>query len=303
MANKKLAEFKVGLFVFIAALIVILTIFWAKGFTVNVSQQEYSVYFSKVSGINEGDQVSVNGVRSGKIDKISLEGDSVKLTFSMDKSIKIRKDYNIYIAATELTGGKVLYIEPGKSSEEVNPDIALRGNPGVDFGSLMNSFGDITKQVEDLLGEFRKSTDNLNSVLANVNEIVGDGGLKSNIRQTLSNLSVSSANLNSLVSDSRNGINRITSKLESTVGNVDVAIGDNSRELKNTLLEIQSLTTNIDTLTTNLNLIVSDIQNKDKGVGKFLTDDEFYNNINKTLREIETLTKDIRKKGIKLNLF
>lgn len=303
MADKKFSEFKVGLFVLIAVLVVFLTVFWAKGFSVNLSQQEYRVYFSKVSGLNEGDQVSVNGVRKGKIDKIELEGDSVKIQFNIDKSIKLRKDYDIYVAATELTGGKVLYIEPGKSTIDVNPDEPLHGNPGADFASLMNSFSEITTDIKSLIGEFKTSTDNLNKVILNVNEIVGDDNLKGNIRTTLSNLAVSSRNLNSLVDDSRSGINRITTKLGTTVDNVDLAIGDNSKDLKNTLMEIQSLTNTVDTLVYNLNVVVTDIQDKDKGIGKFLTDDKFFNNINATLSEIEKLTKNIRKNGIKLNLF
>lgn len=303
MPNKKFAEFKVGLFVLIAALIVILTIFWAKGFTVNLTEQDYSVYFERISGLNEGDQVSVNGVRKGKIDKILLEGDSVLIKFSMDNTIKLKDDYKIYVAATELTGGKVLYIEPGKTGSEINPDIALHGEPGADFGSLMNSFGEITDQVKTLIGEFKKSTDNLNTVISNVNEIVGDNGLKSNIRTTLSNLAVSSANLNNLVSDSRAGINNITSKLGKTADNVDIMIGDNGKELKNTLSNIQSLTLTVDTLVSNLNLVVSDLSNKDKGIGKFISDDKFFDNINKTLTEIELLTKKIRKDGVKINLF
>ena len=213
MPNKKFAEFKVGLFVFTAVLIVLLTIFWAKGFTVGLSEQEYEVYFQKVSGINEGDQVSVNGVRKGKIDKIELAGDSVRIKFNIDKNIKLRKDYDISIAATELTGGKVLYIEPGKSSEEINPDQPLQGTPGADFSTLMNSVQDITASAKDLIGEFKKSSENLNKVMANVNEIVGDEQLKGSIRMTMSNLSASSQNLNSLVSESRSGINGLTSRL------------------------------------------------------------------------------------------
>ncbi len=303
MASNKFGEFKVGLFVLIATLIVLITIFWAKGFSANMELQEYTVFFPKVSGLNEGDMVSVNGVRKGKIDKIELVGDSVMIKFSIDKSIKIKKDYDIYVAATELTGGKVLYLEPGKSTEQINSDLPLRGNSGADFASLLKSFDDITKDVKSLLGDFKTSADNLNKVILNVNDIVGDGNLKSNLKTTLSNLAVSSSNLNSLVNDSRNGINRITTSLESTVGNVDVAVGDNSRELKNTLQEIQTLTTSVDTLVSNLNIVVSEIQNKDKGIGKFLTDDQFFNNMNKTLSEIEKLTKNIRTKGIKLNIF
>lgn len=303
MENKKFAEFKVGLFVFVAILVVFLTLFWVKGFSVSLTEQSYEVYFEKVSGINEGDQVSVNGVRKGKIDKIELAGDSVRIRFNLDKTIKLRNDYNIYIAATELTGGKVLYIEPGKSSVEVAPEQALHGTPGADFSTLMNSVQDITDNVKTLLGEFKKSNDNLNNVLANVNDIVGDANMKSNLKTTLSNLSLSSQNLNQLVSESRNGISGLTSRLGKTVDNVDIVIGDNSKELKNTLNEIQTLTTTVDTLVSNLNLVVLDINNKNKGIGKFISDDKFFDKMNNTLSEIEKLTKNIRTKGVKLNIF
>ncbi|MBK7157349.1 MAG: MCE family protein [Ignavibacteria bacterium] len=303
MENKKFAEFKVGLFVFVAILVVFLTLFWVKGFSISLTEQSYEVYFEKVSGINEGDQVSVNGVRKGKIDKIELAGDSVRIRFNLDKTIKLRNDYNIYIAATELTGGKVLYVEPGKSSVEVAPEQALHGTPGADFSTLMNSVQDITDNVKTLLGEFKKSNDNLNNVLANVNDIVGDANMKSNLKTTLSNLSLSSQNLNQLVSESRNGISGLTSRLGKTVDNVDIVIGDNSKELKNTLNEIQTLTTTVDTLVSNLNLVVMDINNKNKGIGKFISDDKFFDKMNNTLSEIEKLTKNIRTKGVKLNIF
>lgn len=303
MAKKNFDEFKVGLFVFIAVLVVLLSIFWAKGFSVGLDMQEYSVYFPKVSGINEGDMVSVNGVRKGKIDKIELTGDSVKVMFSIEKNIKLKKDYDIYVAATELTGGKVLYIEPGKSTADVDPSQPLRGNPGADFASLMNSFADITTDVKSLIGEFKKSTENLNSVILNVNDIVGDGNLKGNIRTTMSNLATSSQNLNLLLTDSKNGLNRITSKLENTVGNVDNVVTENGTELKNTLQDIQTLTTSVDTLVSNLNTVVGHFKDKESGIGKFLTDDKFFDNMNETLVQIEKLSKNIRKNGIKLNIF
>lgn len=303
MENKNFAEFKVGLFVSIAVLIVLLTIIWTKGCAVATKEQAYVVYFEKVSGINEGDQVAVNGVRKGKIDKLELTGDSVKISFSIDKEIKIRKDYNIYVAATELTGGKVLYVEPGKSTAEVSPEESLHGSTSADFSSIMNSVQDITVNVKDLLGEFKKSADNLNNVLANVNAIVGDENLKGNIKSTMSNLSATSQNLNQLVNESRNGINGLTSKLGNTVDNVDLVIGDNSKELKNTFSEIQNLTSTVDTLVYNLNTVVTEINNKEKGIGKFITDDRFFDNLNKTLEELEKLTKKIRKDGVKINLF
>ncbi len=303
MKNTTVSDFKVGLFVFIAIIVFLFTLFYTKGLSVSMSLKEYVVYFPKVSGINEGDGVNVNGVKRGEIKKIELDGDSVKITFKIGKEIKIRKDYDIYVAATELTGGKVLYIEPGKSSEVVPDGQSLHGEATADFGALMKSVDEITGQVKDLLTEFKTSNENLSSVIKNVNEIVGDDGLKSSIKSTVGNLQTASLNLNQLISESRTGIGGLTSKAGITMENLDLAIGENSNQLKTTMGEIQTLTTQVDTLVANLNMVVSDLKGNNSSVGKLIYDDEFYNNINKTLSEIEKLTKSIRRGGVKINLF
>ncbi|MEZ4691157.1 MAG: hypothetical protein R3A12_13730 [Ignavibacteria bacterium] len=65
--------------------------------------------------------------------------------------------------------------------------------------------------------------------------------LKGILKTTMSNLATSSQNLNLLLTDSKNGLNRITSKLENTVGNVDNVVIENGNELKSTLRDIQTL--------------------------------------------------------------
>lgn len=303
MKASTLSDFKVGVFVFLAITIVLLTLFWAKGCSVGMTLKEYTAYFTKVSGLNEGDQVSVNGVKKGEIESIQLEGDSVKITFNLDKNVNIRKDYQIYVAATELTGGKVLYLEPGKDQATIGENEPLHGKTGSDFTSLMNSVEGIATEVRGLISEFKKSNDNLNSVLNNVNDIVGDNGLKANISVTVKNLQTASSNLNQLIGESRSGIGGLTNKADVTINNLDLAIGENSTGLKNTLSEIQNLTVAVDTLVGNLNTVVTDLKNKNSSVGKMIYDDALYENINKTLSEIEKLTKSIRKGGVKINLF
>ncbi len=303
MKNTTASDFKVGIFVFAALAIFVFTLFYTKGLSVSLSLKEYVVYFPKVSGLNEGDPVNVNGVRKGEVKKIELEGDSVKITFNISKDIKIRKDYEIYVAATELTGGKVLYLEPGKSSEMIGENVPLHGEATADFGALMKSMDEITGQVKTLLTEFGKSNENINNVLTNVNGIVGDEGLKANIRTTVSNLQTASNNLNSLISESRSGINGLTSKAGNTMGNIDNAVNLNSEELQKTMTEIRTLTSQVDTLVGNLNLVVTDLKSDSSSVGKLIYDDEFYMKVNKALTEIEKLTKSIRKGGVKINLF
>jgi len=303
MFRKKFSELKVGLFVLIAVIIVLATIFWARGFLMTRGQMDMVAYFQKTSGLNEGDPVSVKGVEMGRVSSIELVGDSIRVDFTLDETVKVKEDYKIEIAMLELMGGKKLYITPGKSSFEIDYSKPLYGRNSVDFLSLMNSVSELSVEVKTLIQDFSKTNDRLNEVLINVNDIVGDKQMKIDLKSTAANFEVTSRNLNALVSENRVSLRNLTGKVEYTIDNVNEVMDDSSPEFKATIKEMHVLTTKVDTLVTNLNVIVSDIHNQESSVGKFMYDEEFYENINKTLKEIEKLTKKIRKEGVKINLF
>ena len=303
MFYKKFSEIKVGVFVFIAVIIVASTLFWAKGFMFGKDKHDLVVYFSAVSGLNFGDPVTVNGVNKGKVMKIELEGDSVKVTFALEKDVKIKSDYKIEISSPELMSGKAIYIKPGKTGNEIDYKAPLKGTNGSDIASMMSTVTDLSGDVKTLIGKFSKTADNLDKVLVNVNELVGDKRMQNDLKSTITNLSVTSRNLNGLVTESRTSVKSLTDNADKTMNSVNNMLDENSPEIKNTIKDIRSLTAKFDSLTSNLNLIVSDIQTQKSGVGKFIYDDKFFNNLNKTLEEVEKLTKKIREDGIKINLF
>jgi phospholipid/cholesterol/gamma-HCH transport system substrate-binding protein len=303
MPNKRLSEVKVGIFVFFAALIVLLTVFWAKGFIIEKSQHDLIAYFPSISGLNLGDPVTVNGVKKGKILDIDIKGDSVVVRFSVEKEVKIRKDYKIEISVLELMGGKQLYIFPGKESEEIDYEKPLKGESVSDISQIIKDVAGMAGDVKLLLKKFDKTTDNLNDVLLNINDIVGDKSMKSDLKSTLANLQVTSYNLRGLVAENKVTLKELTGKIGNTVDNVSGLVGETRPSLQNTFKDIQTLTTRVDTLVGNLNIIVSDIHNQKSGVGKFIYDDKFFEELNKTLNEVQTLSKKIRKEGIKIDIF
>lgn len=303
MAKRQYSELKVGLFVLGAIIIVIGTIFWAKGFVIGQGRNALVVYFTDVSGLNEGDPVTVKGVKKGDVKTISLAGDSVRVEFSVDNTVKIKKDYTISVSMTEFTGGKMVYINPGKSTLEIDYKEPLIGTQGGDINTLMTEFTALSGDVRDLLGKFGKNSETLNEVLANVNEIVGDRQIKNDLKSTMANFERTSRNLNSLVAENRLSLGSITNKVGKTVDNVNTLFDETNPELKRTFGEIQVLTGSIDSLVNNLNGIVTDVKDQKTGVGKFIYDDDFYKNINRTLEELEKLSKKIREDGVKINLF
>jgi phospholipid/cholesterol/gamma-HCH transport system substrate-binding protein len=274
MPKEKKTVLKVGITVTVSIIILLYGVAFLKDLKVGIQTNDLTVYFSDVNGLKEGDPVSVNGVTKGKVHKIDLaSGDSVKVDFSLSKDIILKKDYKVSIAMIELMSGKQIYIKPGVSNETA----------------------DITKP---LLGEKK-----LSLTVDHVNQIVGDEGLKSNIKGAANNFNVASRNLNLMLAETRGNLNSLTNRLNSIAENVDNTVIETKPELKETMQDVRLLTSRIDSLAINLNSIVGGAKDSNSTVGKLLTEDALYDNINKALLSINKLVKKIEKDGIRLRLF
>jgi ABC-type transporter Mla subunit MlaD len=179
----------------------------------------------------------------------------------------------------------------------------MYGSLSADISSIMKTASEMTGDVKTLITKFNKTADNLDLVLVNINDIIGDKRMQNDLKSTLSNLSVTSRSLNGLVVDSRKNVNNLSESADKTMKSVNNMLDESSPEIKNTFKDVQSLTTKFDSLVTNLNIIVSDIHQQKSGVGKFLYDDKFFNNLNKLVEEVEKLSMKIRKDGVKIDLF
>lgn len=303
MTKSKYSEFKVGIFVLVAILIVMAVVFWTKGFIENKDMRDMKAYFQNVAGLNVGDPVTVKGVKMGKINSIEVTGDSVQVGFSIADDVKITNEYSIEIAVLELMGGKAVNIEPGKGPVEINYNEPLRGGRNADIGTMFRTVNDIMEDVKTLIAQFGENSNNINKVLNNVNSLVSDENMQGSLRTTLRNFELTSRDLNTLVNENRVSLNNLQGKVGTTIDNVNTLIDESSPEFKQTFENIETLTSKVDSLINNLNIIVSDVKDQKSGMGKFIYDEKFYNNINKTLLEIEKLTKKIRIDGVKINIF
>jgi phospholipid/cholesterol/gamma-HCH transport system substrate-binding protein len=303
MENNKKVNIKVGITIIVTLAILLYGIAFLKEIKFGVDTNEYTVYFPEVSGLKEGDPVGVMGVAKGKVKKIELVGDSVKVDFNLSKDVVLKKDYSVSVAMIELMSGKQIYVKPGRSNQPADISKPLVGDKASDIVSLINTMTTIGDQVKELTAKLSGTTEGLNKTIDNVNSIVGDEGLKSNIRGTASNFNTASRNLNLMLDESRKSLNSLASKLNSVAGNIDETFTETKPELKGTISDIRTLTSKLDTLTVNLNTLVLSTKDSSNTVGKLLTQDDFYNNLNKTILSINKLVKHINKEGIRLRLF
>lgn len=304
MDKDKKTLLKVGITVILSVIILLWGIAFLKDLKFGLETNDLVVYFSDVNGLKEGDPVSVNGVTKGKITKIELApGDSVRVDFSLSTEVTLKKDYDVSVAMIELMSGKQVYIKPGSSKELADITKPLVGAKTNDIVGLIGTMNDIGTDVKKITLKLDTAMTKMMVTVDHVNSIVGDDGLKSNIKGAASNFNVASRNLNLMLAETRNSLNSLAGKLNNIALNVDNTVTETKPELKETMQDVRTLTARLDTLTINLNSLVMDTKDSNSTVGRLLTEDEMYDNINNALLGINKLVRKIEKDGIRLRLF
>jgi phospholipid/cholesterol/gamma-HCH transport system substrate-binding protein len=203
----------------------------------------------------------------------------------------------------ELMSGKQILVKPGKSNELADISKPLFGTKSTDIVTLISSMNTISDDIKEFSEKLDHTIGDIHEVVQNVNDLAGDENFRSNIKGTASNFNSASMNLNAMIEENRSNLKSLTAQLNRLADNVDNTLTDTKPELKETLGDIKNLTNRLDSLTMNLNQFVTDTRDTNSTVGKFMTDDEFYNNLNKTVISIDKLIKEIKNKGIKLRIF
>lgn len=294
---------KVGVTVTVVLIILIYGISFLKDFKLGIETNELTVYFRNVNGLKEGDQVSVNGVPKGKVKTIELYGDSVKVTFTLEKNVTLKKDYSIAISMIELMSGKQISINPGKLPEQQDITKPLIGEDGSDIVTLIGTLNTISDDFSEMVKKLNQTAEKLNESIAHINEVVSDDQFKSDVKGTAFNFNVASKNFKFLLDENRSSLSLLTKKLNKIADDVDLTVAETSPDLKQTVENVKGITFKLDSLTNNLNKIILDAKDTNSTVGKLLTEDEMYENLNRTILNINKLIKQINKEGIRLRLF
>ncbi len=77
----------------------------------------YYADFSEAGGLKANDEVRIAGVRVGKVDSVSLEGDQVKVAFRIDSGADFGMDTRAAIKVKTLLGAMYLSLEPAGAGQ------------------------------------------------------------------------------------------------------------------------------------------------------------------------------------------
>jgi phospholipid/cholesterol/gamma-HCH transport system substrate-binding protein len=184
-------KYRVGLVGFGAlALVSVLVIVVSQ---LNVGANGYTAMLEHSAGLRKGEAVQVAGVDVGKVTGIELDGDAVKVEFTVDNDIRLGKETTIEVKVATLLGTHYLMVSPhgsgdiGDSAIPVSrtrvpynlQDVIEEGTVSVneyDTKLIEKSLGEIANVLNQAGGEIKPAIEGvgkLSSLIADRSDDVG----------------------------------------------------------------------------------------------------------------------------------
>ena len=218
MESKKEQAF-VGVFVIIAASLLIVTIF-AIGGAFFRSEQSFQTRFKNAGGLEKGSIVRYAGIRVGRVEKITIDPKDparIVMDFGVDPGVPIKTDSMAKVASLSALGENFLEILPGK------PDSPLAKNRSMLPSKEFFGINDVADLLNDLTPRANKLLDNLNDrvtqmqeTISRLNDVLNEEN-RAHLSGTLSNLNGMLAENRPHIKSSLGHIDETSAKLGPTV--------------------------------------------------------------------------------------
>ncbi len=273
---KNLSSFRLGLFVFIGVVILIITVFLiGQKSSLFSSTFRVKAYFKDVQGLRSGTTVRLSGIDVGTVESVEIVNDTtgrVEVDMNLQTDIKrfIRTNTIATIETEGLVGNRVVVLKIGTSAGEPVK------NGGVIQSEEPLGFSAIIAQTEGIMHYTKNMTRDLAQIIHRVNEGQGSIGKLLNDEDLYNNAT-------SLTRQADVSLKNITTELNRITGLFDtLGIG-----VKNTVYKVNRIVGNVDTMIANVN--------KGKGVlGALLVSGKYDTTISRTLVNIQKTSRDAR---------
>jgi len=275
-----------------------------KGLDLLKGRNVYHAVYTDVSGINDATPVLFNGYKVGQVVSAEMLPDGtgrIDVSFQINEGrLKLTKDTRVELFSADLFSRAVRVIL-GNGPEAVRGD-TLVGNVEM---SLTQSVG---AQIDPLKRKAEGMLASVDSVLSALQLILNEdarGDIDAsftNLRATMENINSTTHGLDQLIATQTKHINAILSNLDTLSG----ALVANREHLDNIFTNMDSATAalangrlermmaNLESTSNDLKATMEKINSGQGTLGKLMTDDSLYHNLNSASHQMDLLLEDVR---------
>ena len=290
-------EFLTG-FVFILTIVLLIYgIKFLKGLNVFEPEKTYYSIYNDIDGLQVGSSVNLNGFNIGTVSNIQLISlnNNLLVSLNINNLDSIPNNSVFKIVNQDLMGTKGVSLVFGKSLEFAQVGDTIKS-------SIENSLQDeVNAQILPLKNKAEELIGSVDSLLTIVSAV-----LNKNTRENLSNslksldltfslMSKTMIKVDSLIYKNDNRLTSILTNIES----ITSTINSNNSNIKNVMENVSSISdslakSDILSLVNNLNEITNNIARGKGSLAKLINDDNFYDNLEKSSKEMNLLIEDIK---------
>jgi len=300
--NIKSPEIKVGAFVVLGLFILFFGIIWAKGYSFSANKYKIDILFNNASGLGEGDPVTVNGVRKGKVDRISLMKNQVLVEVLLSKDVQLFQDVRASIEMLELMGGKRVEISPGSQLPPLDLKhlkSPLIGNYSASIPELIGMAGEMAQETREILSLLKTS----------IQSTIGDSAAQYSFRKSVENIEKVSNELAQLIHKNKNQLQTSLDYLNASTKQLNDLVVAHKTDIDTTLTQFKQFSMELNRFSNSLRSITLQIQNKKGTLAKLIYDKDMYNKFQRSASNLDSLSTNLREnlgkylKGANFQLF
>ena len=281
-------EITISICVIVALCLLFLGIDFLKGVNVFKPANYYTATYTNVNGLAVSAPVTLNGFKVGLVRSIEYQYDNpghVAVELSLDKELKLPVGSKAVIVCDMLGTATVqLELTANKEFYPVGSEVESETASGL-----------IDSVSKDLMPNIAEIFPKVDSLLTSINKLVSDPAVIASVKR----LDAITANLESTTNSLNKSVKSLPvlmSGVNSTVDNVNRLTGnlaEVSEDLKSCPLD--STLQNIQQTTENLRMLTQELNNPNSTLGLLMKDPELYNNLNNTVKSLDSLFVDIKK--------
>lgn len=277
MAQRFTTELKVGLFVLLAAAILIFGYAMTTGGLFS-GQGAYRVTVTvpTAEGLYVGTPVKLAGVEIGVIEEIGLAGNDALLLLAIRQEYELPIDSTVEVRSSGLLGDRYVGIELGRSETLVADGGVLV------FGDEPGDFDQITRQAEAIAND-------LKAITAEIRAMVENPDNQQNIEQTLENVEVLSAELRTIVIENRRDVDAIVDSVRRLSESLEGFTAEAREDVRIEMAKLHEATDKLDRSLENVQSITGRVERGEGTLGALINDDRTILAINETIEGAQTV--------------
>lgn len=297
MAKSNSQKVKVGIFVVVGTVILVLALYFI-GSRQHLFSKTIHLYavFENVSGLQLGNNVRYSGINVGTVTKIEMK-EIGKITVEMSVEEKssyfIKKDAIASISSDGLVGSMVVNIVPGSEQKGANVasgDFILSYN-SVSTDEMLKTLNKTNENAVLLSSDLLKITHQILEGEGTLGALLNDPLMADNIRKTALELKKTSEGANLAVSN----INQIISKInyDESAAAVLLSNPETADQVKTVFNNLEKSSNDINVVTQNLEEYIQEIKSGKGAVNHLTQDEDFVKDLDATMIQIKEASEKL----------